>query len=164
MSRSGIGFDAHRFVEGRKLILCGVDIPHEKGLLGHSDADVAVHAVIDALLGAVAAGDIGTLFPDSSAEWKDAESILLLRRVSSFLATLNWRVENIDVTIICEVPKLAPFIPAMRDCLANALGVGLDAVSVKATTVERMGALGRQEGIAAQAIATVERLVHAQSF
>ena len=157
MIRSGIGFDAHRFVEGRKLVLGGVDIPHEKGLLGHSDADVAVHALIDALLGAVAAGDIGKFFPDSAAEWKDAESISLLRRVCTFLNTLNWRVGNVDVTIICEVPKLAAFIPAMRESLAAALSVGIDDVSVKATTVEGMGALGRQEGIAAQAIAMVVR-------
>lgn len=157
MTRCGIGYDVHRFVEGRQLVLGGVDIPHEKGLLGHSDADVATHALIDALLGAVAAGDIGKFFPDTAAEWKDASSIDLLRRVCTFLDAAKWRIGNVDVTIICETPKLAPFIPAMRACLADALGVGVDAVSVKATTVEGLGAIGRQEGIAAQAIATVER-------
>lgn len=157
MIRSGIGYDVHRFVEGRRLMLGGVHIPHEKGLLGHSDADVAVHALIDALLGAVAAGDIGKFFPDTAAAWKDASSICLLRRVCAFLDASNWQIGNVDVTIICEAPKLAPFIPAMRACLAEALAVGIDAVSVKATTVEGLGVIGRHEGIAAQAIATVTR-------
>ncbi len=157
MIRTGIGYDAHRLVAGRKLVLGGVVIPHEFGLLGHSDADVAVHALMDALLGAVAAGDIGTLFPATEAKWKDADSMKLLEAVIDFLAVSKWRVVNVDVTIICEVPKLAPHISTMRSRLATALGVAMDAVSVKATTVEGMGAIGRREGIASQAVATVER-------
>jgi len=153
--RIGIGTDAHRFVDGRKLILCGVDVPHERGLLGHSDADVAVHALIDALLGAAALGDIGKLFPDSDAQYKSADSVALLRHVVALLATKGWRVNNADVTIICEKPKLAPHIAQMRANLAVALDVDLDAVSVKATTVEGMGAIGRREGIAANAAATI---------
>jgi len=163
MIRSGIGYDVHRFVEGRRLVLGGVDIAYELGLLGHSDADVVVHALIDALLGAVAAGDIGKFFPDTAPQWKDASSIDLLRRVCTFLDASKWRIGNVDVTIICETPKLAPFILAMRTCLAEALCVGVDAVSVKATTVEGLGAIGRQEGIAAQAIATVVRDRSAES-
>lgn len=157
MIRTGIGYDAHRLVAGRKLVLGGVVIPHEFGLLGHSDADVATHALMDALLGAVAAGDIGKLFPATEMKWKDADSIKLLDAVVDFLSTSQWRIVNVDVTIICEVPKLAPHISAMRSRLATALRVDMDAVSVKATTVEGMGAIGRREGIASQAVATVER-------
>ena len=157
MIRIGIGYDAHRLVLGRRLVLGGVVIPHEYGLLGHSDADVAVHALMDALLGAVAAGDIGKLFPATDSKWKDADSIKLLEAVVDFLAASKWRIVNVDVTIICEVPKLAPYIRAMRSQLADALRVEVDAVSVKATTVEGMGAIGRRGGIASQAVATVER-------
>lgn len=157
MIRTGIGYDAHRLVEGRRLVLGGVLVPHDRGLLGHSDADVAVHALMDALLGAVAAGDIGKLFPDTDSKWKDADSIKLLEFVTDFLAASKWRIINVDVTIICEVPKLAPHIVAMRGRLAEAMRIDVDAVSVKATTVEGMGAIGRREGIASQAIATVER-------
>ena len=157
MIRTGIGYDAHRLVEGRRLVLGGVAIPHERGLLGHSDADVAVHALMDALLGAIAAGDIGQHFPDTDPAWKGADSIRLLEAVAAILRERGWRIENTDLTILCEKPKLAPHIPEMRRRMAEAMGVAMDAVSVKATTVEGMGAIGRSEGIAAQAVATVER-------
>ncbi|MDD4061398.1 MAG: 2-C-methyl-D-erythritol 2,4-cyclodiphosphate synthase [Kiritimatiellae bacterium] len=157
MTRTGIGFDAHRLVENRRLVLGGVVVPHERGLLGHSDADVAVHALMDALLGAIAAGDIGQHFPDTDPAWKDADSIRLLEAVAAILGGRGWRIVNTDLTILCEKPKLAPHIPEMRRRMAEAMGVAMDAVSVKATTVEGMGAIGRREGIAAQAVATVER-------
>lgn len=157
MTRTGIGFDAHRLVENRRLVLGGVVVPHERGLLGHSDADVAVHALMDALLGAIAAGDIGQHFPDTDPAWKDADSIRLLEAVAAILGGRGWRIVNADLTILCEKPKLAPHIPEMRRRMAEAMGVSMDAVSVKATTVEGMGAIGRREGIAAQAVATVER-------
>jgi len=157
MTRTGIGFDAHRLVENRRLVLGGVVVPHEGGLLGHSDADVAVHALMDALLGAIAAGDIGQHFPDTDPAWKDADSIRLLEAVAAILGGRGWRIVNTDLTILCEKPKLAPHIPEMRRRMAEAMGVAMDAVSVKATTVEGMGAIGRREGIAAQAVATVER-------
>jgi 2-C-methyl-D-erythritol 4-phosphate cytidylyltransferase/2-C-methyl-D-erythritol 2,4-cyclodiphosphate synthase len=157
MTRTGIGFDAHRLVENRRLVIGGVVVPHERGLLGHSDADVAVHALMDALLGAIAAGDIGQHFPDTDPAWKDADSIRLLEAVAAILGGRGWRIVNTDLTILCEKPKLAPHIPEMRRRMAEAMGVAMDAVSVKATTVEGMGAIGRREGIAAQAVATVER-------
>ncbi len=157
MTRTGIGYDAHRLVENRRLVLGGVVVPHERGLLGHSDADVAVHALMDALLGAIAAGDIGQHFPDTDPAWKDADSIRLLEAVAAILDGRGWRIVNTDLTILCEKPKLAPHIPEMRRRMAEAMGVSMDAVSVKATTVEGMGAIGRREGIAAQAVATVER-------
>ena len=157
MTRTGIGFDAHRLVENRRLVLGGVVVPHERGLLGHSDADVAVHALMDALLAAIAAGDIGQHFPDTDPAWKDADSIRLLEAVAAILGGRGWRIVNTDLTILCEKPKLAPHIPEMRRRMAEAMGVAMDAVSVKATTVEGMGAIGRREGIAAQAVATVER-------
>lgn len=157
MTRTGIGYDAHRLVENRRLVLGGVVVPHERGLLGHSDADVAVHALMDALLGAIAAGDIGQHFPDTDPAWKDADSIRLLEAVAAILGGRGWRIVNTDLTILCEKPKLAPHIPEMRRRMAEAMGVSMDAVSVKATTVEGMGAIGRREGIAAQAVATVER-------
>jgi 2-C-methyl-D-erythritol 2,4-cyclodiphosphate synthase len=157
MIRTGIGYDAHRLVEDRRLVLGGVVVPHERGLLGHSDADVAVHALMDALLGAIAAGDIGQHFPDTDPAWKGADSIRLLEAVAAILRERGWRIENTDLTILCEKPKLAPHIPEMRRRMAEAMGVAMDAVSVKATTVEGMGAIGRREGIAAQAVATVER-------
>ena len=157
MTRTGIGYDAHRLVENRRLVLGGVVVPHERGLLGHSDADVAVHALMDALLGAIAAGDIGQHFPDTDPAWKDADSIRLLEAVAAILGGRGWRIVNTDLTILCEKPKLAPHIPEMRRRMAEAMGVAMDAVSVKATTTEGMGAIGRREGIAAQAVATVER-------
>ena len=153
--RTGIGFDTHRLVEGRKLILGGVDIPHGTGLLGHSDADVLTHAVMDALLGAVADGDIGRHFPDTDPKWAGADSVALLRAVVARLAAGGWRVGNVDATVLAERPKLLPHIPAMRGRLAEAMGVPVGAVSVKATTVEGLGAIGRREGISAMAVATV---------
>ena len=158
MIRTGIGYDAHRLVENRRLVLGGVVVPHDRGLLGHSDADVAVHALMDALLGAIAAGDIGQHFPDTDPAWKDADSIKLLEAVAALLRERGWRVVNADMTILCEKPKLAPHIPAMRRRMAVAMGAEVDAVSVKSSTVEGMGAIGRREGIAVHAIATVERI------
>lgn len=156
MIRTGIGFDAHRLVEGRPLILCGIEVPHTVGLLGHSDADVATHALMDALLGAIADGDIGQHFPDTDARYKGADSVQLLSVVVNRLQEKGYRVVNTDLTILCERPKLASYIVQMRSRLADAMGVDVSAVSVKATTVEGMGAIGHREGIAAQAIATVE--------
>ncbi len=155
MQRTGIGYDIHRLVAGRPLILGGVEISHPMGLLGHSDADVLTHAIMDALLGAAADGDIGRHFPDSDPRWKGADSLALLRQVVARLAANGWRVGNVDATILAEAPRLAPHIATIRARLAEALGVPVTAVSVKATTVEGLGAIGRREGIAALAVATV---------
>ncbi len=155
MIRTGIGYDSHRLVEGRRLVLGGVEIPHAHGLLGHSDADVLSHALCDALLGAVADGDIGQLFPDKDPQWKDADSMMLLARVVERLARSGWRIVNTDVTVITEAPKLLPHIPAMRTRLAEVMGVERSRVSVKAKTNEGMDAVGRLEGISAMAVATV---------
>ncbi len=156
--RTGIGFDTHRLVEGRKLILGGVEIAHPFGLLGHSDADVLTHAIMDALLGAIAAGDIGQHFPDTDPKWEGADSLKLLCAVVALLRERGWRVGNVDATVLAERPKLMAHIPEMRSRLAEAMGVGEADVSVKATTVEGLGAIGRREGISAMAVATVERL------
>lgn len=153
--RVGMGYDAHRLEEGRKLILCGADIPFEKGLVGHSDADVALHALMDALLGAAALGDIGKHFPDSDPQYKDISSLELLSRVRRLLERNGFAAGNADVTIVCQRPKLAPFMRAMRENIAEALGVDIDCVSVKATTTEGMGFEGAGEGISAQAVALV---------
>lgn len=153
--RTGIGFDTHRLVENRKLILGGVDIPHSVGLLGHSDADVLTHAIMDALLGAIADGDIGQHFPDTDAKWVGADSVKLLEAVTNRLKEKGWRIGNVDATVLAERPKLMPHIPAMRTRLAAAMTVPVEAVSVKATTVEGLGAIGRREGISAMAVATV---------
>lgn len=155
MIRIGNGFDVHRFAENRKLILCGVDVPSSRGLLGHSDADVALHALADALLGAAALRDIGYHFPDSDPAFKGADSRMLLRRVVELLAEKNFSIGNVDVTIIAQAPKLAPYIETMRENVAADLGISLDCVSVKATTTERLGFTGRGEGIAAQASALI---------
>jgi 2-C-methyl-D-erythritol 2,4-cyclodiphosphate synthase len=155
MNRVGIGFDAHRLVPGRRLVLAGVEIDSKLGLAGHSDADVLCHALMDALLGAVAAGDIGQHFPDSDAEWKDADSMELLSDVVDIVASYHARPVNVDATVIAEKPRLAAYIPLMRQRLAERLDLTADRVSVKATTVEKMGALGRGEGIAVLAVATV---------
>lgn len=152
---TGIGFDTHRLVEGRRCILGGVDIPHTMGLLGHSDADVLAHAVMDALLGAIAAGDIGHLFPDTDPAWAGADSLKLLERVAALVRERGWRIANLDATVLAERPKLAPHIGAMRANLARAAGIPVEDVSVKATTVEKMGSIGREEGIGAMAVATV---------
>ncbi len=154
--RVGQGYDVHRLVEGRRLILGGVEIPNEKGLLGHSDADVLTHALMDALLGAAALGDIGKLFPDKDPQYEGADSIELLKKVVSHLREKGYRVGNTDCTVIAQRPKLAPYIPAMRACLADAMGIAVDRVSVKATTEEGLGFSGEGLGIAAQAVALLE--------
>ena len=156
--RIGHGYDVHRLVEGRKLILGGVEVPYEKGLLGHSDADVLAHAVMDAVLGAAALGDIGQHFPDTVEEYAGADSLMLARRVAEILKEHGFRIENIDATLLCQRPKLAPYIPAMRQNLADAFGLPVDAVSVKATTEEHLGFTGEGLGIAAHAVALIETL------
>ena len=156
--RIGHGYDVHRLTEGRKLILGGVDIPWDRGLLGHSDADVLTHAVMDALLGAAALGDIGKLFPDSDAAYAGADSIALLERVTALLREHGGQVGNVDATVVAQTPKLAPYIPEMRRRLAEAMGLDVDCVSVKATTEERLGFTGSGEGMAAHAVALIERL------
>jgi 2-C-methyl-D-erythritol 4-phosphate cytidylyltransferase/2-C-methyl-D-erythritol 2,4-cyclodiphosphate synthase len=154
-ARFGLGLDAHRLVAGRRLVLCGVEIPFDKGLLGHSDADVAAHALADALLGAAALGDIGARFPDSDPAFKDADSMKLLERVVRFLRAEGWYPGNADVTIVAQAPRLAPYRDAMRENIARALAIPVDRVSVKATTTEGMGFEGRGEGISATAIAGI---------
>ena len=156
--RVGHGYDVHRLVEGRALILGGVTGPFDRGLLGHSDADVLTHAVMDALLGAAALGDIGKLFPDSDAAYAGADSIALLERVTALLREHGWQVGNVDATVVAQTPKLAPYIPEMRRRLAEAMGLDVDCVSVKATTEERLGFTGSGEGMAAHAVALIERL------
>jgi 2-C-methyl-D-erythritol 2,4-cyclodiphosphate synthase len=155
--RIGQGFDAHRLAAGRRLVLCGVTVPFDQGLLGHSDADVAAHAVMDAVLGALALGDIGAHFPPGDPRFKDADSLKLLREVVELARGQGFKVGQIDVTLIAEAPKLAPYIPAMREKLAAAAGAPLDRVSVKATTTEGMGFAGRGEGMAAMAVALLEK-------
>ena len=154
--RIGHGYDVHRLVEGRKLILGGVEIPYEKGLLGHSDADVLTHALMDALLGAAALGDIGKLFPDNDPRYAGADSVMLLREVHRVLTEAGYRVENGDCTVLAQRPKLAPFIPRMRENLAEAMGLEVGCVSVKATTEEGLGFTGEGLGIAAHAVALIE--------
>lgn len=156
MIRTGIGFDIHRFAAGRKLILGGVRIESDIGLMGHSDADVLCHAVIDALLGAVADGDIGTHFPDTDKRWKDADSLTMLAAVGERLKNKGAVVVNIDVSVLAEKPRLTPYRAEMRKNIARALGIDEAKVSIKATTLEGLGALGRGEGIAAMAVASVE--------
>jgi 2-C-methyl-D-erythritol 4-phosphate cytidylyltransferase/2-C-methyl-D-erythritol 2,4-cyclodiphosphate synthase len=153
--RMGTGFDVHRLVEGRPLVLCGVTVPHPLGLSGHSDADVGIHALCDAIYGALAEGDIGRWFPPSEAQWKDADSARFLRHAAERIAARGGVLANADVTLICERPKITPHAPAMRARLAELLGVDISAISVKATTTERLGFPGRGEGIAAQAAAVV---------
>ena len=155
--RIGHGYDVHRLAEGRRLILGGVDIPFEKGLLGHSDADVLAHAVMDALLGAAALGDIGTLFPDSDPAYEGADSLALLRRVAGVLKEKGCVVGNVDATVLAQRPRLAPHIPLMREKLAAAMGINPGRVSVKATTEEGLGFTGTGEGIAAHAVALIEK-------
>ncbi|MDE6765517.1 MAG: 2-C-methyl-D-erythritol 2,4-cyclodiphosphate synthase [Duncaniella sp.] len=154
--RCGIGYDVHRLAEGRDLVLCGVKIPYELGLLGHSDADVALHALSDALLGAAAMRDIGYHFPNTDPAYKGADSRRLLRRVVEIIAEKGFKVGNVDITIIAQRPKLLAYIPQMIDNVASDLGVDAGCVSVKATTTEKLGFTGRGEGIAAEAIATIE--------
>lgn len=154
--RIGHGYDVHRLVAGRKLILGGVEIPHETGLFGHSDADVLTHAVMDALLGAAALGDIGKLFPDSDPRFEGADSLKLAQEVAILLRQHRYEIGNIDATILAQRPKLAPYIPQMRANLAAALGVPVDAVSVKATTEEKLGFTGEERGIAAHAVCLID--------
>ncbi|MEA4925125.1 MAG: 2-C-methyl-D-erythritol 2,4-cyclodiphosphate synthase [Syntrophomonadaceae bacterium] len=153
--RIGMGYDVHRLAEDRRLILGGIAIPYTCGLLGHSDADVLVHAICDALLGAAALGDIGRHFPDSSAEFKDIDSMVLLQRVVQLLADQGFNIINVDSTIVAQNPKLAPYIPEMTANLARAMAIEINQVSVKATTTERLGFEGREEGISAQAVALI---------
>lgn len=155
--RIGHGYDVHRLVEGRPLILGGVTIPHETGLLGHSDADVLLHAVMDALLGAAALGDIGKLFPDTDAAYKNISSLTLLKRVSDRLAESGCTVVNLDATVLSQAPKLAPHREVMRQNIADALGIDVSRVSVKATTEEGLGFTGEKRGIAAHAVALIEK-------
>lgn len=157
MMRIGHGYDVHRLVRGRRLILGGVDIPHETGLLGHSDADVLTHAVMDALLGAAAMGDIGHLFPDNDPAFAGADSLALLREVMARLHAEGYAVANIDCTVLAQAPKLAPHIAQMRRNLAGCLDIGTDCVSIKATTEEGLGFTGAREGIAAHAVVLIEK-------
>ncbi len=155
--RIGHGYDVHKLVEGRPLILGGVEIPHEKGLLGHSDADVLLHAIADALLGAAALGDIGKLFPDTDPQFKNADSLVLLRKVYTRLACSGYTVVNVDCTVIAQAPKLSPYIQKMRSNIARTLDVSLDCISVKATTEEGLGFSGEKLGIAAHAVCLIQK-------
>lgn len=158
MFRIGHGYDVHRFTEGRKLILGGVDIPYEKGLLGHSDADVLVHAIMDSILGALALGDIGKLFPDNDSAYEGADSIKLLEQVISIAEEKGFTVGNIDSTILCQAPKLAGYINNMRENIAKACNTDIGNISVKATTEEKLGFTGSGEGIAAHAVCIMEKM------
>ena len=153
--RIGFGYDAHRLIEGRALILCGVEIPHDRGLLGHSDADVALHALMDAMLGAAALGDIGKHFPDTDEKYRGASSVELLKRVNALLAENGFAVNNADVCIVAQSPKLAPYMGEMKSIVAQALNAFPDAINIKATTTEKMGFEGRGEGISAYAVCSI---------
>lgn len=157
MIRVGQGFDVHKFDKDRKLILCGVDIPHDKGLLGHSDADVATHALMDALLGAAALGDIGKHFPDTDEKYKGADSLKLLEHVLGLISEKGYSISNADITIIAQKPKLLPFIPQMVNNIAKVLKLDIDCVNIKATTTEKLGFCGREEGIAAEAVVLIQK-------
>lgn len=156
MLRTGLGYDVHPLVPGRKLFLGGVEIPHQLGLDGHSDADALLHAIADAILGAMAAGDIGTHFPNSDPKWKGVSSLVFLEQIREMLRTKGGRLHNVDATVIAEAPKINPHAQAMRTAIAQALEVDISQISLKATTNERLGFVGRKEGIAAMAIALVE--------
>ncbi len=157
MIRIGHGYDVHAFAENRKCIIGGVDIPCEKGLLGHSDADVLLHAISDSLLGAAALGDIGKHFPDTDPRYKGADSLVLLKNVYGLIASLGYKVVNIDATVIAQMPKMAPYIDSMRSNIADALNVDVDFISVKATTEEKLGFTGRKEGISAHCVCLIEK-------
>lgn len=157
MSRVGIGYDVHKLVTDRKLILGGVEIPHVKGLLGHSDADVLLHAIADALLGAAALGDIGKHFPDTDERYRGISSLLLLKHVGNLLHEKHFVINNIDATIVAQKPKLLPFIPTMRQNIAETLNLALDDVNVKATTEERLGFTGNEEGISSYAVCSIDK-------
>lgn len=156
--RIGIGYDVHKLVEGRKLIIGGVEIPHEKGLLGHSDADVLLHTISDAILGALALGDIGKFFPDTDDKYKGADSLELLKEVGCMISKKGYIVGNIDSIIMAQAPKMAPHIDQMRKNIANALGIDVSQVGVKATTTENLGFEGRKEGISSQAVVLLEKV------
>lgn len=156
--RVGQGYDVHRLVEGRALFLGGIEIPHEKGLLGHSDADVLIHAICDALLGAAALRDIGYHFPDNSTDFKDIDSKILLKKTVDILAEKGWKAVNVDATVCAERPKINPHIPAMKECLAPLMKLDVDDISIKATTTEKLGFVGREEGMAALAVVLIEKI------
>jgi 2-C-methyl-D-erythritol 2,4-cyclodiphosphate synthase len=155
--RIGQGYDVHALVPGRRLIIGGVQIEHSHGLLGHSDADVLLHAITDAVLGAAALGDIGRLFPDADAAHKDADSVMLLQTAMGRVQAAGWQVVNVDCTVVAQRPKIAPHVPAMQEIIAASLGIGVDAVNIKGKTTEWLGFEGRGEGIAAHAIALLQR-------
>ena len=157
MFRIGQGCDVHRLVEGRKLVVCGIDVPYEKGLLGHSDADVALHALMDAMLGALALGDIGKLFPDKDPAYLNADSTKLLAGVAALIEEKGYQVVNADITVIAQAPKFAPFISRMRERVAAVLEIEVDRISIKATTTEKLGFTGRGEGIAAEAVVLLQK-------
>ncbi len=157
MLRIGHGYDVHAFAENRKCIIGGVEIPYEKGLLGHSDADVLLHAISDSLLGAAALGDIGKHFPDTDPQYKGADSIVLLKNVVNLIHSKGYKVNNIDATVIAQAPKMAPYIQEMRQNIADALNVDIDFVNVKATTEEKLGFTGRKEGISAHCVCLIEK-------
>ncbi|MBO5066381.1 MAG: 2-C-methyl-D-erythritol 2,4-cyclodiphosphate synthase [Clostridia bacterium] len=157
MLRIGHGYDVHAFAENRKCIIGGVDVPCEKGLLGHSDADVLLHAISDSLLGAAALGDIGKHFPDNDPSYKGADSLVLLENVCNLVKSKGYKVNNIDATVIAQMPKLAPYIDEMRNNIARAIGIDADFVSVKATTEEKLGFTGRKEGISAHCVCLIEK-------
>ncbi len=156
--RIGNGYDVHRLVAGRKLILGGVEVPHDKGLDGHSDADALCHAICDALLGAVGAGDIGHYFPDTDPQWKNISSLVLLEKVGQVVKEQGYTISNTDATLVAQQPKLAPYLDKMKQNIAKALAIGPAQVNVKATTTEKLGFTGREEGIAADAVALVEKI------
>lgn len=155
--RTGIGFDVHAFAEGRKLILGGIEIPYEKGLSGHSDADVVLHAITDALLGSIALGDIGTHFPDDDPRYKNADSTIFLKRAHELLRNKGYYINNIDTVIMLQQPKISPHTQKMREGISKILDIGSDRISIKATTTEKLGFVGREEGISVMAVATVVR-------
>ncbi|HSE42765.1 MAG TPA: 2-C-methyl-D-erythritol 2,4-cyclodiphosphate synthase [Acidobacteriota bacterium] len=155
--RTGIGFDAHRFIEGRKLMLGGIEIPHSHGLRGHSDADVVLHAIADALLGAAALGDLGTHFPDTDPKWKGVASSIFITRILEMLSVDRWNISNVDTTVIAQVPKLLPHRAAIRKSIAEILKLNETSISIKATTSDTMGFTGREEGIAAIAVVVIQK-------
>ncbi|MHB8540323.1 MAG: 2-C-methyl-D-erythritol 2,4-cyclodiphosphate synthase [Candidatus Acidiferrales bacterium] len=156
MSRSGIGYDLHRLAANRKLMIGGIDVPFEKGSVGHSDGDVLSHAICDALLGAASLGDIGTHFPDSDPKWRGVSSLVFLRQVRQYLERKNWKIRHIDAIVVVERPKLGPHFPAMREALAKALAISVEQINLKAKTHEGLGEIGRGEALAAHVIATIE--------
>ncbi|MCI5642662.1 MAG: 2-C-methyl-D-erythritol 2,4-cyclodiphosphate synthase [Peptoniphilus sp.] len=155
--RIGIGYDVHKLVEDRKLFIGGIEIPYEKGLLGHSDADVLIHAIMDSILGALALRDIGYHFPDNDNNYKDVDSKILLKKVFEIMKSKNYKIGNIDVVVACEKPKLAPYIDKMRKVIADILNTDIENISIKATTTEKLGFIGREEGISSESVCLLER-------